>query len=493
MADFSIQPGVVRGSTSNMAPGRWFDTNLIRWRGGAMAPIGGWNKITGGGAYPSVPRALLGWRTTAGLKYQAVGCDAHLWVQNGDVRTNITPSGFAAADVPSVEGGYGTWTFGIEDYGDGREAGTPSGSIVPFRFSLDSFGQILLANSSADGRLLYWDPSASMLTAAVVAGAPTGIRAMCVTAERAVVVLTDKQVSWSSREDYTDWNFASTTNTAGFLPAETPGTLRACFNVREGVLIFSETDVFLLRFVGDPFIYSLDKIGEGITLLGPNAVATFNGRAIWRGREGFYMYDGGYVKPLPSEISDYVDKQLDPGSFFRTFMSGNGVYPEVWGFFPSVGALECDRYFIYNYEEGWWGLGRLQRTAMIPAGIEPYPFMADATGFVYQHEDGDAFTSVGAGEIYAESGAVKQSGAISTITQIIPDSEDGASKTKWTFYTRMTFEGPETVKGPYFCRSDGYLDVRFTARSMRVRITATAGGEWTIGVPEYTTKSRGLR
>jgi hypothetical protein len=492
MTDLAIPPGVVRGPTSNMTPGKWWDSNLVRWRAGTMQPVGGWSRILTS-PLASTPRCLHGWRNHLDNRVTAVGCDGHLYVNGSDGLLDITPTVFTPADVPSVEGGYGTWDYGEEDYGDGREAGTPSGYANPFRFSLDNFGTHLLALSSADGKLMYWDPSASMTQAVVVATAPTGNNAMGVTDERHVVLLKGRDVMWSSRESYTDWDFASLTNTAGTLPAQTQGTLRAMCNVREGMLIFSETDVFLLRFVGDPFIYSLDKIGEGVTLIGPEAIAAFNGRAIWRGREGFYSYDAGYIKPLPSDVGDYLDRDMDASQSFRMHMSNSGVFPEVWGWYPSAGNAECDKYFIYNYEEGWWAVGTMSRTCALGAGTEQYPYAGGSDGYLYQHETGDAMGSHDAGDIYAESGAVKVPGLVSTVTQFIPDSEIGPEKTAFTFYTRMTMEAAEVVKGPYYVRSDGYMDVMFTARSMRVRVQAREAGFWTIGSPEFEAKTRGRR
>ena len=57
-------------------------------------------------------------------------------------------------------GGYGDGLYSAEDYGTPRSDVTiiPI-DMLPNAWTLDNFGQILLAMTSPDSRLLQWDPS----------------------------------------------------------------------------------------------------------------------------------------------------------------------------------------------------------------------------------------------------------------------------------------------------------------------------------------------
>ena len=122
--------------------------------------------------------------------------------------------------------------------------------------------------------------------------------------------------------------------------------------------------------------------------------------------------------------------------------------------------------------------------------------MASYEGHIYQHETGflaDGVTRVG--DVYAESGtmALGAGEQAMSITRAQPDSFTGATKTRFKFYTRMTREGAETTHGPFTTRSDGYMDVRFQARDIRLRVEATSDQDWTIGNMRLDGTGRGRR
>lgn len=496
----SIPPGVVRGATPAVVPGRWYDANLVRWQGGGLTPIGGWERITST-PLASIPRRLLPWVDNSGIRRTAIACDSHLYIETSAEYANRTPTGFTPAVVSLTTGGYGSNTYGAQDYGDARE-NTLDVNALPLSYSLATWGQDLLALFSSDGRLLRWTPTAPTSASAVVSGAPTALRAMTVTEERHVLAIggenTPRRIMWSSREDYTDWNFASTTNTAGFLDVDTGGALTHVVNVREGVLVFSEADVFLVRYVGLPFVYGVEKIASMSAPISTLSVATFDGRAAWMGREGFWLYSGGTVTPLPCTMGDYVYETVNRAwARFHAIASANGLFPEVWFFYPSATSdSENDRYLIWNYTENWWSMGALSRSAMCDAGVYRFPLAADKGGVVYQHESG--YLSAGlsrVGDVWAESGAISLGAGdqVMSITRAQPDSMRGAQSTRLRFYARQTREGAETTFGPYLPRTDGYTDTRVAGRDVRVRIETTQDADWTIGSVRLNVNARGRR
>lgn len=317
---------------------------------------------------------------------------------------------------------------------------------------------------------------------------PTGVRAVSVTPERHVMIAgygsNPRRLAWSSREDYADWNFASTTNTAGYLDLETSTPLLTCIPVREGTLVFSETEVFLVRYIGSPFVYSAEKLGAS-SVLHPNMIATYDGKAMWFDQSGFMQYEGGSMRPTQCPILDFFKADIDPAYGNNvSHASANGVFDEVWFFYPSAGQTECDKYIIYNYNEGWWATGSLSRTAAFPAGANKYPLMAGSDKFLYAHEDG--WTNAGnsrVGDVWLETGALSIGNGDRgfEVKQMLPATGFGYDSLQVTVYGKQTPDGSERTFGPYNPRSDGYMDMRVSARDIRVRFEATEDGDWGIG------------
>lgn len=317
---------------------------------------------------------------------------------------------------------------------------------------------------------------------------PASNRAVVVTDERHVMTMgtggNPRRLGWSSREDYTDWNFASTTNTAGYIDIETSTPLLTAINVREGVLVFSETEVFLVRYIGNPFIYAAEYLGSS-SILHPNMIATFDGKAMWFDQSGFMVYEGGSMRPIQCPVLDFFKSDIDPvyGSAV-SHGSENGIFEEAWFFYPSNGQTECDSYIIYNYNEGWWASGSLSRTAAFPAGANKYPLMAGTDNNLYDHESG--WTDAGnsrVGDVWLETGALSigQGDRGWEVRQMLPATGFGYDTLQVTVYGRQAPDGSERTFGPYTPRSNGYMDMRVSARDIRVRFEATEDGDWGIG------------
>ena len=330
--------------------------------------------------------------------------------------------------------------------------------------------------------------------ATTTTGAPTGNTSVVVTDERHVMAIgtTDssvfypRRVAWCSREDITDWNYASTTNTAGYQDLASNTPLLKGVNVREGVLILSYTNAFLAQYVGQPFVYGFTPLGE-VSLMHPDSVATFDGKAVWLSRSGFQLYSGGSIQPLPCPILKDILSDFDSTyGQFRLHASHNGLFPEVTFYWAASGQTECNRYATWNYTkppELAWTWGTQSRSAMFPAGALPFPVAGTSTGHMYAHETG--WTDAGAAryqDIFIESGSLGVGNGDRTLEARQLMLGTGAGNiVNATFYGKQTPEGDERTFGPYTPRSNGYTDVRVSARHARLRLAPTQDGDFTIG------------
>jgi hypothetical protein len=492
MADFQFPTGLVHGPSPASADGSWYDSNFVRSVDGRIVPIGGWSRLTDLPGLTSTVRRLLVTRDNADIKRIFMACDAQLLVLDGGSVVDITPTDFVP--IEASNDGYGIGDYGDDYYGTPR----PEGSSEYVRaqvWSMDTLGQDVFALSPSDGRLLHWDATAPADLAEVVTEAPAGNRAMCVTPERHVLLLGSegmpRRVWWSGREDFTDWSETNVTGQAGWLDIDCEGVLNALAEVREGTLVFTDSDVWIVQYVQNPLFYGAQRVGSGISLKSPAAIATFNGMCVWMGKGSFFSYEAGSVKALPCPISPKIFSDMhDVLGILRCHASHNGIASEVWFYWPSKASTgECDRYATYNYVSGDWFLGTLDRTAMLPAGVHNFPLatgsFVTAEGEVqhhlYQHEDGllDAGRPR-VGRVWLESNAIAPGGQ-NVVLRAQMDSGVNVSATKLTIMCRQTRDGADTLFGPYVPNPDGWTPTRAGGQEIRVRIEATRDEDWSVG------------
>lgn len=388
----------------------------------------------------------------------------------------------------------GTLAIGHKITGAGIPGGPPNETVTITSFGTGSGG--IGTYNLSDSTLTGIGSETITAYAPTTTGAPAGNSGVLVTAERHVMVFgtntSPYQVAWCSREDPTDWNFASLTNTAGNLNLTTKSPMLMGVNVKGGVLAFSYTSVFLLQYVGEPFIYDGTDPIASTAMFNPNCVATFgDGQAVWLSRAGFQVYEGGFVQPLPCPVLNDILTGMDPVyGPFRVHASMNGRFPEVTFFYPSTGQIECDRYVSWNYETGVWTWGTQTRSAMAGADAYQFPYMGGSDGNLYQHEEG--WLAAGAsrvGTIFAETGALQIGAGDRTldVSQMLIATGAGFGSLTVQAFGRMTPEGTEYAYGPWSPRSDGYTDTRFSARAARLRFTNAIDGPWGLGTIQLDT------
>ena len=341
--------------------------------------------------------------------------------------------------------------------------------------------------STGDGVLRRWSPGDTVAVA--VPGAPIGARAVSVTPERHVVLCgagsDPRTVAWSDGENPDVW--ASTlTNLAGDLQLQTASLPVAAVRVREGTLILTETDAHLLRWVGAPYAYGLERIGGGCGPAGPKAVAGDLGFAAWMGGTGFWTFDGG-LRPLPCPVQDAVYADINRRALPAAFAVSFEQQGELWWFYPSSTSVECDRYVSWCWAEQTWAVGRLERTAGVAGGAWGSPLLADPALLVQEHEQGwlaDGASRVGT--VYAETGDLQAGDGDRFLSchGIMHDLTDHPERVSYRFYLRNAPHRPPLVRGPYApLPGYGRRPLKLTARALRLRVEASADGGWGLGRP----------
>jgi hypothetical protein len=269
----------------------------------------------------------------------------------------------------------------------------------------DNFGEDLLFNVH-NGGIYYWDSSGGLsnnrgVAISDVAGsdlAPTiATQIMVSDVDRHVIafgcdpldnigVQDPLLIRFSDQESLIDWR-PTTTNTAGDLRIGSGSKIIRAVETRQQTVIFTDTSLHAMQFLGPPFTFGIQKISENITIQSPNAAVAVDDRIFWMGRKEFYVYEGT-VNRLPCTVRDYVFDDFNFDQAEKTFAAANTANSEIWWFYPSLNSSENDRYVIYNYLEQSWYYGTLARTAWIDRGVEELPIAASTDYRLYEHEIG---------------------------------------------------------------------------------------------------------
>ena len=192
-------------------------------------------------------------------------------------------------------------------------------------------------------------------------------------------------IAWCGQEAPKEW-YPTVTNTAGSYRLTYGSKIITAERTRQEILIWTDTALYSMQYVGAPYIYSFNPISVDITIVSQNAMSTATGVTYWMGQDKFYAYSGR-VDTLPCALRQYVFDDINTDQWEQVTCGTNEKYNEVWWFYPSADSVVNDRYVIYNYLEKLWYYGQLTRTAWLDSHIIGNP-LATADNLTVQHEVG---------------------------------------------------------------------------------------------------------
>jgi len=370
---------------------------------------------------------------------------------DGDtVTANSSDSGNGGA---GVDGSYQI-NVGLDEYvsGSGWGAGTwgsgTFGSVSPLGassqlrlWSHDNFGADLLMNVRGGG-IYYWDSSAGTSTRAValedLSGAfkaPTvALQVLVSEKDRHVICLGADEISggnrtsvvnplfvcWSDQESAGDWEPISS-NSAGSITLSSGSEIVGGLSSREETLIWTDSSLYSMQFIGPPFTFGVNLINQGVGLVGPKAAVNSPLGVFWMDQKGFYLYNGS-LAPVPCSVHYYVFSDFNVSQAFKVFGFLNKQFNEVGWFYPSSDSSDIDRYVVYNYLEQVWSYGQLARYAWIDQDVNAYP-RATYNNYLYTHEIGNDDDGSPMDNVYIESSDfdIDDGQFFSSVSNIIPD------------------------------------------------------------------------
>jgi hypothetical protein len=422
--------------------------------------------------------------------------------------------------------------------------GDPSSSdftIDPGLWVLDNFGTKLIA-LIYNGACFEWDAAAGAATsnrATIIANAPTKSRHVLVsTPDRHLVFFgtettvgdtttqDDMFIRFSDQENISGTNAytVTATNTAGTQRLADGSEIMGAIRGRDAIYVWTDTALFLMKFVGQPFTFSFEQVGTNCGLFGKNACIEVDGTAYWMSENGFFSYDG-QLKSLPSLVEDHVYDDINATSRDLINAGLNNLFGEINWFYCTENSDQIDRVVTYNYLDSTprrpiWTTGTLPRAAWQDSAVFDRPHATfydpdsnasyDVTGntdgctIYYQQETGTDQVNAG-GVVTAVIGTITSGDFditrrtvrgdtvgmmdlrgdgefIMRISRFIPDFISQTGNTQISFQTRDFPNSTPTTTNFTATPTTTKVDTRLRARSIALKVANTATNQdWKLG------------
>jgi len=327
-------------------------------------------------------------------------------------------------------------------------------------------------------------------------------------------VLNPMLIRWSGQEDPYTWT-PSITNQAGSIQLSHGSQIITAIQTRQEIIVFTDTALYSMQYVGPPFVWSSQLLGDNISIAGPNAVALASGVIFWMGIDKFYKYDGR-VQTLNCDLRRYIFQDFNALQSQQVYASTNEGFNEVWWFYCSDNSTEIDRYTVYNYLENVWYYGTMARTAWLDSGLLPYPIATTYNGKIVQHEDGvdDAENPDNplpiAANISSSEFDIGDGHNFGFVWRILPDLTFSGSSSSTTPQVTMTLyplqnsgsgvsstASASVVKSSTYVITEqftGQVYTRARGRQLIFKISsADLGTTWQLGAPRIDIRQDGRR
>ena len=201
-------------------------------------------------------------------------------------------------------------------------------------------------------------------------------------------------IRWSAQDDIYNWT-PDATNQAGSTRLSHGSEIVTTIQTRQEIVVLTDSSVYSLQYLGPPYVWQAQLLGDNISITGPNAATIASGIVYWMGVDKFYMYDGR-VQTLSCDLRRYVFNDINQGQSQQIFCSTNEGFNEVWWFYCSANSFTVDRYVVYNYLEKVWYYGTMARTAWLDSGLLDFPIAATYNYNIVNHESGINANETGA-------------------------------------------------------------------------------------------------
>jgi hypothetical protein len=308
-------------------------------------------------------------------------------------------------------------------------------------------------------------------------------------------ILDPMLIRWSAQDDIFNWT-PNITNQAGSIRVSHGSEIITTVQTRQEIIVFTDSAIYSLQYLGPPYVWAPQLLGDNISIMSPNAAVIASGIVYWMGVDKFYVYDGR-VNTLPCDLRRFVFSDFNQEQSLQVFAGTNEGFNEIWWFYCSANSTVVDRYVIYNYLEKIWYYGTMSRTAWLDSGLQTVPIAANyvtatLTGNLINHETGLNDNTTGTAvaiDAYIGSSEfdIGDGHNFGFVWRILPDFGSGTtSSADGTVVKGSTYVITEEFTGQIFTRMRGRQMI-FKIGSNQVNTT------WQLGAPRIDIRADGRR
>jgi len=413
--------------------------------------------------------------------------------------------------------GAGVYNAGTSTNGERAWDEAATESDIIFRntqWTIDNWGEDIVA-CRRQGRIYFWDTSEGTGSrAALISASPTVSNYIVVSPnDRHMVALGTTEfgtgdyqpmlVRWSDQNDFNNFTPAvSTTSGENLL---TDGTeILGAVRSRNAINVWTDNALWLMQFVGPPFTFKFQQMGTNCGLVGPHAGVDYDGRAVWMGKDNFYMFDG-QVRNLDCTVRRYIFDRLNTSQLDKIYAGVNSEFKEVIWLYPSNEGdnVECDSYVIWSPDENYWTYGSSEWTTWYDKVTFDNVITTGVSGtdsFIFDNEPDGIFTGDGlALSSFIESADfdIEDGDKLMFMDRIIPDFElTGDFPTLSMEITGQNFPVNSAItKGPFnISDTTQKVDFRLRGRQAKIRVSCgSQGTSWRYGSVRLAIQPDGMR
>ena len=182
-------------------------------------------------------------------------------------------------------------------------------------------------------------------------------------------------VKWSTEASFGNqpvtWDETDATLDAGeYELSDTPGNIIDGLPLGDSFLIYKDDSIYIMNYVGTPYIFSFKLLSPTIGLLAKEAVAEFEGGHFFMGNSDFYVCNGQTVTPmLSNKLRRTVFDELNGDNYQKCFVAADYVRNEMMACYPSGSSAVVNRAVIWNWKDNTFSFRDLPSTSHISSGI----------------------------------------------------------------------------------------------------------------------------
>lgn len=473
--------------------------------------------------------------TSIDAEYEIVevtNTDAYIITSNDTATTNVTTTANCTAkyqlsigpDQQTFGYGWGTGAWSASTWGTPRS--TSNVTIDMRQWSINNWGEDLILTQRDGGTYLY-DTSLGLSDnrATAIANAPTASTLSIISTETRHLICMgtettigtpstqDKMfIRFSDQENFDSFT-ANATNSAGSQRIAGGSEIRCAKPAKGTILIWTDTTMHSMSFVGAPFIFGFRQLGNDCGAVGLNSSIVVDDVAYWMSDGQFFRYAGA-VQELPCSVLNYVFDDINKTQYAQVYAGQTSNFSEIIWYYCSNSSNQVDRYVIYNYLENSWYFGNLSRSTYQDNGVELNPLASEYTAnstsntisqingltagrsLIYRHESGvDADGSALEAFIQSGDGDIADGEEFSFINKVIPDFQNMTGNAVITLKTR-DYPNDSKTSGEAITvnNTTRFYNTRIRGRQSSLRIeNQNVGDNWRFGTIRLNIRPDGKR